>query len=202
MLALALALALALSLIALAVPAAWAGKRIGTGIAGTLMISGGGDYVAHADVVLSSAVSGANQVRFRNEGDQWGAWQAYTAAKDWTLAPGDGAKTIEAQYRAASGKALTLTDTILLDTVAPSTVAQVLSAPRCIAVELVATDATSGVASTSYRIDGGVWRVGTSALLHAGPKRSALQHGVHTVEFSSLDAAGNAEALQRIEVTL
>ena len=51
-----------------------------------------------------------------------------------------------------------------------------------------ATDATSGVAQTLYRIDGGVWQV----LGRPGPV-VVTGTGQHTVEYTSTDKAGNHE---------
>ena len=41
----------------------------------------------------------------------------------------------------------------------------------------------SGVAATHYRVDGAAWRTGTSVLVSGD--------GVHTLEFYSVDGAGN-----------
>jgi len=51
---------------------------------------------------------------------------------------------------------------------------------------LTATDNLSGVASTNYRVDGGAPQVGTSVAI--------TSQGVHTVDFWSVDHAGNVEA--------
>jgi hypothetical protein len=46
-----------------------------------------------------------------------------------------------------------------------------------------ATDATSGVASTNYRVNGGAWQSGTSV--------SIATEGTHAVDFRAIDNAGN-----------
>jgi hypothetical protein len=70
----------------------------------------------HRGVTLASGVTGATQMRFRNEGDTWSAWLPYGPIMGWTLAPGDGAKRVESQYRDPVGHVLTLAGTITLDT--------------------------------------------------------------------------------------
>ncbi|MCD6547506.1 MAG: hypothetical protein J7K22_03060, partial [Nanoarchaeota archaeon] len=52
-------------------------------------------------------------------------------------------------------------------------------------VTLTCSDATSGCASTSYRIDGGSWQTGTTI--------SITTEGNHTIEYNSTDNAGNVE---------
>ncbi|MGY1737167.1 OmpL47-type beta-barrel domain-containing protein [Geodermatophilus sp. SYSU D00684] len=61
-------------------------------------------------------------------------------------------------------------------------------------VSLSATDNLSGVASTTYTVDGGAPRTGTSLTLST--------EGHHTVTFSSTDEAGNAEAAQTAHVRI
>lgn len=56
-----------------------------------------------------------------------------------------------------------------------------------VTVSLAATDTGSGVASTTYRIDGGAWQTYSASFL--------LQtQGNHTVGYRSVDNAGNVEA--------
>jgi hypothetical protein len=55
-----------------------------------------------------------------------------------------------------------------------------------ISVKLSPTDATSGVWHTYYRIDGGDWKKGTSFTID--------EDGEHTVDYYSVDIAGNEES--------
>ena len=55
-----------------------------------------------------------------------------------------------------------------------------------VTVSLSATDNLSGIASTSYSVDGGATQTGTSFTLGT--------EGIHTITFFSTDRAGNAEA--------
>jgi hypothetical protein len=73
------------------------------------------------------------------------------------------------------------------DTTAPVTTANVQSSYVSLAaIALTATDAGSGVAATYYRLDGGAQVAGASIAV------SAL--GSHTLEYWSVDKAGNVEA--------
>lgn len=60
-----------------------------------------------------------------------------------------------------------------------------------------ATDATSGVATTEYSIDGGsTWLPATEAGV------SFAEVGAHTVEYRSIDLAGNVEAAKQLVLTV
>ena len=61
-----------------------------------------------------------------------------------------------------------------------------------VSVALSATDATSGVSTTMYRMDGGAWQDYTGPFDVTG-------EGSHTVEYASTDAAGNSETARSVE---
>jgi subtilisin family serine protease len=67
-------------------------------------------------------------------------------------------------------------------------------------VALFATDGPggSGVASTRWRVDGGAWHAGASALVPA-PKR---MRRTRLLEYHSTDQAGNSEGIRRLDVAI
>jgi len=69
---------------------------------------------------------------------------------------------------------------------------------------LAPSDDTSGVAGTAYRIDGGVWRSGTSVTLSLAGyhKHSHWSPGDYLIEYFSTDNAGNVEPTMGGWVTL
>ncbi|RJQ52684.1 MAG: hypothetical protein C4521_09665, partial [Actinobacteria bacterium] len=106
----------------LEVKQAWSFTTSGSGLnppSGTMEIAAGAAYATTAGVSIDSTVTGASDMRMRNSGDSWSVWQAYSASKTWTLVSGDGAKTVEVEYRNEAGS-LVLSDTIVLDSAAPS----------------------------------------------------------------------------------
>ena len=73
-------------------------------------------------VTLNSDVSkeeDALEMRFRNEGYGWSEWETYSSAKTWTLSPGDGFKTVYAQYRDEGHHIVEMENIIELNTGAP-----------------------------------------------------------------------------------
>ncbi len=82
-----------------------------------------------------------------------------------------------------------------VDATAPTTVSDAVATyVSTAAIKLTATDAGSGVAATYYRLDGGAQTAGTSIAV------TAL--GSHTLQFWSVDVAGNIEAAKTVNFTV
>ena len=74
------------------------------------------------------------------------------------------------------------------DTTAPTTVSNAVATYTASAsIKLTATDSNSGVAATYYRLDGGATQSGATV--------SVTTTGTHTLEFWSVDSAGNTETV-------
>jgi N-acetylneuraminic acid mutarotase/alpha-tubulin suppressor-like RCC1 family protein len=61
----------------------------------------------HLGVEATDAGAGVSAVRFSNDGAEWSGWENYQTIKDngklWYLLPGDGAKTVYAQFKDKAG---------------------------------------------------------------------------------------------------
>jgi uncharacterized protein YkwD len=78
-----------------------------------LIIAGERAATASAEVELyRHAPADATEMRLRNDGEPWSAWRAFAAQSDWTLAPGDGRRTVYSEVRSGS-LVLRACDTIL-----------------------------------------------------------------------------------------
>ncbi len=147
-------------------------------------------FVSPVNVTLTATddSSGVAAIHFRTDG---GAWQVY--ANPVTV-PGEGSHSIE--YYAtdlAGNNESTHTVTFHIDTVAPVTSAQVTgtlagdgSYLSSVTVTLTASDATSGVQSEQYRVDGGSWRTYSVPFALGG-------NGTHVLDYFATDVAGIAE---------
>lgn len=60
-----------------------------------------------------------------------------------------------------------------------------------ISITLSATDSTSGVSTTNYRLDGGGWTAYTAPIV-------VSSQGSHTLDYSSVDLAGNTETTNSV----
>lgn len=97
---------------------------------GTVQIDGGLTYALMPTVTLSLAAwdvtSGVSDTQYSNDGIDFSAWEAYTASKGWMLIPGDGIKTVYVRFRDVAGNvSTTYSDTIILDTTAPTDTIQI-----------------------------------------------------------------------------
>ena len=177
-----------------------------TSPSGTFVITGNPDAVAtYTDtptVTLTSSVSAGGamaQMRFANGTDTMGAWEPYAATKSWTLSAGDGSKTVAAQFKSAAGNVYATSNTITLDTVAPT-----ISAAAPATWQKGPRDRPPdhrrhhlGVAQAQYRLQGSAtWLVAT------GDAFTVKSNTDSTYEYRALDKAGNASALQSVTVRI
>jgi len=93
--------------------------------AGTVTVNEGESFTESTSVNLAlsagDAGSGMAEMRFSNNGTSWSNWESYGTSKAWTLATGDGVKTVSVQFRDNAGNvSQAATDTITLDTTAPT----------------------------------------------------------------------------------
>lgn len=88
------------------------------------------------------------------------------------------------------------TVTVKIDTVAPTTTVSLSGTKEGavyvtpVTVSLSGSDAASGIASTRYRVNGGSWQTGTSTTVSSD--------GTYTVEYYSVDNAGNVEGTKSV----
>lgn len=75
--------------------------------AGTILINGGAARTNQSSVTLTLAAvdnaSGVVQMRFSNDGMTFGSPQAFATTAGWTLAAGDGTRTVSVQFRDGAG---------------------------------------------------------------------------------------------------
>ncbi|MDY0088602.1 MAG: fibronectin type III domain-containing protein, partial [Coriobacteriia bacterium] len=93
---------------------------------GSIILNGGLTYTSATRVSVTSNVafgaSGASQMRF-DAGSGFGPWQPYAAQSQVTVTPGDGRKTVKAEFKSASGVISgpgTIAATVVLSTSVPS----------------------------------------------------------------------------------
>jgi hypothetical protein len=164
---------------------------------GSVILGAGASATANRFVSVDSLVAEATQMRLRDADGGWRAWRCFAHTTCWTLPSGDGSKTVQVQYRNSVAD-VTLSAAILLDTAAPTTTDDAPSgwqAASSATVTLSASDATSGVAATQYKLDDATgWSSGTSVAVSG--------EGAHTIKYRSVDAAGNTEETESCTVKL
>ena len=165
-------------------------------------IEGSPGYTNTTAATLDCGVSDFSPatMRFRNGNDAWSDWEPYAATKSWTLAGGDGLKTVEGQFQDASNDILDVTDTITLDTTAPTTTATPsvtgwTNGP--VTVTLAADDGSgSGVAATYWKIDGGATQT------YSAGNKPQLTSSAQTLSYWSTDEVGNSETPHTLQAQI
>lgn len=152
----------------------------------------GGWYRSNVQVTLTAVEQGCGlqASEYRVDG---GEWQAYSGS--FTVS-GDGTHTVEYRSTDVAGNvegAQSLE--VWIDATPPATTATVDGLAgnngwwrSPVSVTLAAFDATSGVSWTEVQADGGGWLTYTVSLVIPG-------EGSHTLEYRSVDVAGNVEGV-------
>lgn len=168
--------------------------------AGGIAINNNAPSTGSSDVTLNlNWVNGSSRVtrmRFSNNGSTWSAWERLAPTKAWTLAPGDGYKTVRVQYRDIDGNVSgPISDYIKVDTTAPTggiviNNGQWITPSRIVTLSLNWDDgAGSGVSRMRFSNDGATW----SAWEAVAPTKEWMLSawGVRTVRVQFIDRAGN-----------
>ncbi|MCX4538928.1 family 78 glycoside hydrolase catalytic domain (plasmid) [Streptomyces sp. NBC_00841] len=130
---------------------------------------------------------------------QSAGWQAYVAP---VMVSGDGKHSVYYRAKDTAGNSTgQRTAQIWIDGTAPVTQLAVTRGPGTAEADramvgFTAQDTLSGVATTTYRIDGSAWKV------LAGETPAVEGFGRHTVDFFSTDVAGNPEPVHSVAVDL
>lgn len=166
---------------------------------GTIIINAGATYTTSRTVTLTLSADdwgvGVKYMRFSEDGgNTWGSWYYYSTTLSYYITKsGDGWKWIDVQFAdfwwVSNGG--TIYDGITLDTTNPTTT--ISHSAGSSTVSLSATDTTSGIKSTFYRIDAGSW------VTYAGPF-TLTGTGTHTIYYYSQDNALNNEATKQLVV--
>ncbi|GIG49904.1 hypothetical protein Dsi01nite_079450 [Dactylosporangium siamense] len=161
----------------------------------TATVSGDGTAAATVTVTATDAGSGVASVAYQLDG---GAWLPYSAPVVVTT-PGSHMLHHRATDVAGntSPEGMVMFTVVLPDPVdtTPPTVTATVTGTFPATVTVTATDAQSGVASISYRLDGGEWTAYTAPVVVSAP-------GVHSVSYRATDRAGNVSSAQSAAFTV
>jgi len=164
-------------------------------VSGTLGLNGW--YVSNATVSLSAidATSGIARIVYRIDGGVWTNYSGFFVVSE-------GTHTIDFFAIDLAGITEGIHSIALdVDTTGPSSTAALSGRSGTngwyisnVTVFLNASDATSGVATVTYRVDQGAWR------LYLAP--FVLSEGEHQIDFFATDVAGNAEPIRSAYVAI
>ncbi len=158
--------------------------------AGSFAINNGAASTNNASVTLTlnatDSQSGVSQMQFSNDNTTWSTAEPYAAAKSWTLAAGDGAKTVSAKFKDNAGNWSTAVSSFIqFDTLPPATSAT--PAGGVYGPGLMVTLASNETATIYYTTDGTMPTTGSAA--YVGP---ISIFAATTFKYFALDTAGNS----------
>ena len=172
---------------------------------GTIVINGGAVYTK-SDVVnialSASDTTGVSSMQFSNDAATWTTPESYATNKSWTLASGDGTKTVIVRFCDVSGNwSDAVSATILLDTSVPTTTVSpgegMYSGAQNVTLSC-ADGIGAGCDAIYYTTDGTTPIAGISAV-YSTPL-SLL--GSETLKFLATDRAGNVESVKTAVYTV
>lgn len=182
-----------------------------TAPSGTMAINDGATWTTAAGVTLAlTATAGAatvTQMRFHNDAAAWTAWEPYALLRTWTLAPGDGSKTVWAQFQNDGGQlSAPCSAAITLDSIAPVGSVRIndgaiSTASTAVTLAFAASDSGSGVADFRCRNAGGTWTA-WAPFTDGGAWGLTSGDGSKTVEVQYRDAVGNVSLTCSAVITL
>jgi hypothetical protein len=166
---------------------------------GDIIINSDETFTNTIDVSLSLSYadpdSGVIEVRYSNDGTTWTAWEAPSATRSWSLTTGDGTKTVYYEVKNNASLITQFTDTIELDTTAPTLI---INSPSDGSEWNIEPDIQ--VTASDLNLDS-IWYIvgGTKILLANGvsePLNSSIWNnlsaeGPFIIYFYANDSAGN-----------
>jgi hypothetical protein len=170
----------------------------------SISINAGAACTNSLDITLSLSATGPSEMRVRNYLSTWGAWEAYATSTAWTLAAGDGSKTVCVQYRDTCGNmSAEVCDSITLDTTAPTGAGVTINAGASCTTSTGVTLTLSATSAAEMRLrndpgDWGTWQTYAASKSWTlpsadGPKRVCVQYR---------DACGNVTGEVCDDITL
>lgn len=168
----------------------------------TFTINNGAATTTSPNVTLSISATDAMEVismRFSNDGVTYSSDEPYATSKSWTLAAGEGVKTVFVRFTDGAGILYEpVTTQIILDTVAPAT--NIAPAPGVFISAVTATLTANETASTiKYTLDGSAPTTSATAIVYTAP---ITVDATATIRYFARDAAGNAEVVKSSTYTI
>ncbi len=167
---------------------------------GGIVINNNAAATGSSDVTLglnwANGTARVTRMRFSNDGATWSPWEPLAATKAWTLAPGDGYRTVRVQFLDIAGNASDrFFDYIKVDTTAPTGGIAInngfwLTTSLDVTLNLNWDDGAGvGVSRMRFSNDGATW----SAWEPVAPTKAWTLPGwgVPTVRVQFLDRVGN-----------
>ena len=176
---------------------------------GSIAIDAGAPYATSTTVTIDTpatdAESGMSQLALSNDGTIW-TTRPYAPTQPWALPATNGSATVYAKWKDTAGNWSSVkTDTVILDTVAPTadtpgrsfvSGTSITSGRISVRIPWGGADGTSGIAryELQQQTDGGAWSTISSALTSATVDRGMSTQHDYAFRVRAVDHAGNIGA--------
>ncbi|MGZ0050357.1 Ig-like domain-containing protein [Brevibacillus gelatini] len=168
-----------------------------TPLTGTIAINEDATYTTSENVTLhlgTNKPSADTSMSFSNDGITWSSPEPFALTKAWTLAGGDGTKTVYMRLADQAGYTAEPSDTIVLDTIAPTGSIVIngdtpLTSTRTVALNVIATD-SNGPVQVRFANEDMVWSA-WSDIVPSKTWELSANDGIKTVHLQMRDQAGN-----------
>jgi len=171
---------------------------------GSITVENDASYAGSAAVILNLTAednpggSGLDKMRLSNNNINWSSPENYASSKSWTLASGDGPKTVYVKYSDASGNwSQVYSDNITLDTHPPQ-INAVTPADASFGLEGYVVSLYVGVDDNGlspveyqYSIDGQIIRPWITVPFYHWNSQVG---GMHTIKFEARDVSGGGSS--------
>lgn len=163
-------------------------------------INNGAAQTNNVIVALTLAAAdptGVSTMQFSNDGTTYTSEETYTTSKTWTLASGDGLKTVYVRFRdtmlPAGAQLLTAAANIVLDTTPPVTTPNPVAGTYT-TLPLSVTLTSNETATIYYTTDGTTPTTASAQYVSTAPISIPIASPT-TIRYFSVDQAGNSEAV-------
>ncbi len=168
-----------------------------------LVINNGAEYATSVDVTLAMDPGGYSELRFKDEGGSWTAWEPAGYTRSWTLPAGDGLKRVYIQGQDGPLQSVENYAEITLDTMGPTSLVIHINGDAASTISRAVTLTLSASGETQMRLRNedsswSEWMSSSSTM----PWKLSHDRGTKTVGFQCRDAAENvsAEATDTIDL--
>jgi hypothetical protein len=161
---------------------------------GSIAINGGVVATNSLAVTLSLTANDNSgsvaSMRFRNEGQNWSAWEQFGPEKTWYIWSGDGTKTVYAQFMDIAGNVSEYSNNIILDTVKPVVNIDSVLSPTNIKTQVISGTMEAG-ATVTVNAPAGLKTAVTYPTVTRWSCEINLLEGWNTLTATASDSAGN-----------
>ncbi|WP_189001100.1 S-layer homology domain-containing protein [Paenibacillus nasutitermitis] len=180
---------------------------------GTLVIQEGAEWTNVTDAALTLTGSDGNngsgivEMRFSGNGSDWDSWEPSATTKAWSLATGDGEKTVYVQFKDKAGNVSgTIHDVIKLDQTIPTGTIVIndgatTTSSKAVTLTLTSSDgAGSGVSEMRFSEDNLTW-LNWENVLPAKSWSLPGSPGLKNLYVQFRDGAGNISVASMASIT-